>query len=202
MKRTKIAMIIAVVLSVMLFTSCQKLTQQEPASSVNSNESVVDTLSLEQAKELLQEMLPKAIKVCNVYLNCDVQIEPTQDGEYPKDGYFKVTDGRFSDIEELKAYTETVFTKEFAQTYFYQYGIDGTKEVEPTFVMRGNQLWVRDGATGMAMEWLVDTAEIKKQTDNSIVLSVEKTYFEESDGFHDIVLEKVQDQWRIASDLL
>lgn len=202
MKRFKTVIVILAVLSMLLVTGCQNPVVSKSSSSLNSDESISEALSLEQVKQMLNELIPKALEIYSVYFNSMVEIEPMSNSEYPKDGCFKVADKRFSDVMELKEYTEAVFTKEFAQMRFYQYGIDGTEGDQPIFFMKDNQLWVRDGAMGISAGWLIDTAIIKEQTATSIVLSVEKTYFDESDGFHDIIIKKENGQWKVASELL
>lgn len=177
-------------------------------SSCNVNN--VNKLDGKEVKTLLGKLLPVGFEVTYVFVMEDSLECDKNPNTMLNEDYHLVVSDKFKSISDIRAYTESVFTKEFAQEYFYQEAFDGNP---PKFIEKDNKLYADLYIWGMGndlKEYNLDELEILSQTDNEIVVAIEYIYgyydddgipFDEKEMFN-ICLKKENDKWLLNSSLI
>ncbi len=153
-------------------------------------------MTKEQAKVILDDLLPKSINVYSVLWNNTMDLKSYD--VPPEDGYYEIIDEKYDSIADLKAFVEEAFSPEFAKTEFYAHAFESTDISDPIYVERDGKLFGILGGVGIAIKWNTDEIEIIEQTKERVTLNVGCSYWEEKE-IHEIVLVMVQGEWRLAS---
>lgn len=124
------------------------------------------TLTVEEAKTIVSELITAGEKIerdiyasgldyaVNDYIELGVGVS-----------YYAVTDSDYQSIADIKAATEAVYTKSFAETNFY----DAFEGVTPRYVEQNGKLYVLPGGIGSgSRDWKMDTLTIKVQSGNMV----------------------------------
>lgn len=164
-------------------------------------------LDEKEVKTLLEELLPVGLDVTYVFFMED-SLECNKDPRTKlNNDYYLVVSDKFKSISDIKAYTESVFKKEFAQEYFYR---DAFDDEPPKFIEKDNKLYADLYIWGIGndlKEYNLDKLEIISQTDDEIVVATEYIYgyydddgipFDEKEMFN-ICLKKENDKWLLNS---
>lgn len=168
------------------------------SSSVSPSAVPGQKMSAEELKTLLEDLMPKSDEIHGIYSGGGLQTDAEADLPAPDENeqqFVPVTDDRFHSVQDLTEYTESVYTKEYAQENFYQYALEGPYI---RYREQGGELWM-DLAQGGGGGWIwnIATAEISSQEGDFLVVSMEcMDYY---DGKYDgaVTLKNTPDGWRI-----
>jgi len=98
---------------------------------------------------------------------------PPGDHEDMKDGTFRVLEnplGIYS-IADVRSFIEKTYTKEHAQENFYDYNPDPTQFI--IYFEKGGELYFKPIATGLEGAARPDTAKVKSQTNDTLLLTMD-----------------------------
>lgn len=172
-------------------------TSSSPASSLPSPSSEEEP-DIKELKALLEELMPKSDEIRDIYsgggLQADTESplpEPDENGQQ----FVPVLDSRFRSLQDLTDYTESVYTREYAQENFYQYALEGPyiryKEVDGVLCIDLNQ------GGGGGLQWNTATAEIASRDGNSLTVSMQCMDYYDGKYSGTVTLRDDGNGWRI-----
>ncbi len=159
-------------------------------------------LTLDEAKEKLKVLMDKGWEVLYYYSNEGLPVDYDAEAKIVDDEkYYPVKSTEFKSIKDIKTATEQVFTHEFARKTFYQYAFDDDSEHPPLYKEIDGMLYESTpGGRGYALELLLDTMVIKRQTVGSLFLQMDTKVFDEPYGKIVIILKNINDNWLLDSE--
>ncbi|MCM3270762.1 stalk domain-containing protein [Paenibacillus elgii] len=169
-------------------------------TSPQANGSV--NLTDDEAKAILNRLIPKAVDLYGMFNGSDsfkVDKTKTIPGE---EGYAQVIDENFKSVADLKKAVEDVFTIDCAQKIFYSRYLTPDKD-RPLYKEYEGKLYVdkNNGGHGWATEFLIDTAKLKGQKDQSAEIELDTTVLDDPGDKLTISIVYVNDKWFLASRL-
>lgn len=210
--------VIAICLALLVMAGCGKDTEPEFIPEIEAREKVnyftpaiieepepikqedLTAVRFQTARGILNDLLPKAYRIFERYRTTTLAHSDT----VHEGVYYKVEDETATSVEACKAEIEAVFTKEIAETEFYEYlfdlekykEIDGVLCVNPEF---GDLAWesVLDLNTMQLLTYDTDVITVQFQTKITQTSDVETE--------SSVVIKMVQiepDVWRLDSSIL
>ncbi|MDD2956603.1 MAG: DL-endopeptidase inhibitor IseA family protein [Oscillospiraceae bacterium] len=185
------------------------LPADEPDSSVSSPAvSAEEGITEEAVQALLSELMPKSDEISGFYRGVGLDAEiaeedlplPDENGQQ----FVPVTDSRFPSVADLVAYTETVYTEEYAQENFYQYALEGAyiryKDIDGVLCIDLSQ------GGGGGYQWDTSTAAIFSQDGDTLTVSMDCVDYYDGKYEGTVTLKNMTEGWRIdaleAKDLV
>ncbi|MBC8570127.1 LptM family lipoprotein [Zongyangia hominis] len=157
--------------------------------------------TIEQVKDYLDAMIPKAVEVIGIFSVDGLPVDPGAADAATEDEngqiFVPVQSDTYHSVQDIKDAAEQVFTVDYLQQAYYQYVFDGTyarfKDVDGVLYEDVNQ------GGGGSNDWLTDTAEIVSQEADSIVVNITH-----ADGYGGknpcrMTLSATEDGWRIGN---
>lgn len=148
-----------------------------PNSNIDINSGVVylgKNIENADIKNLIAESIPKARIIESDF--CGGIFDVSKDDVIKnKETYYKVIDKSKASISELKSLTESLYSEDFTNKYFYNVGFKGINGKLPMFIEKSGSLYSRgeDCQTNPGWNlWLVDTLNIENKSDTSMTVSV------------------------------
>jgi len=150
-------------------------TTEAPTVELTEAESPPELITKEQAKILADDLFKRGWQIFLIFANDlggdydNLSVRPN----LPYGGYYLVGDNPHDvhTIAELKALTETAYTKEFAQKEFYRY--DPASEYCGRYHEKDGALYFDPGGIGDPGSWYMDTVEILSQVNDTLVLAMD-----------------------------
>ncbi|WP_157276557.1 hypothetical protein [Paenibacillus sp. Soil766] len=156
-----------------------------------------------EAKDILKQIIPKAVKFYGVF-NGTGSFKLDKTKTIPGEpNYAQVIDEKITSIEDLKKWVEETFTKDVAQTVFFsRYLTPGIGSL-PLYKDYEGKLYndTGNGGHGWAFDYLTDTAKVISQKDNVAVVELDRTLFNNPDIKLTLRIEYINDKWKLASRL-
>lgn len=173
-------------------------------------------LSKEDAVSIVDEILPNAMEVYNIfYVGLPTEFDVASSETImpiteENKKYSPVISDKYKSIDDIKNFTESVFTAQFAEENFYSYfekpvNNDVNEELSIPLYKDINGVLcenVNFGGKGWGVEWLTETLEIVEQTDETMILEMETTLFDEPNGKNRLILNKVNGLWLLSSHVV
>ncbi len=136
----------------------------------------------------LERLLPLSEEIAAIFRG-NIEIE---DAEYKPDEngqcFVPVTDSRFKTTDDLKVFTEEVFTKEYAEEMFYKYGFEGDYVKFRDIDGKLNMDISSDGGGGN--EYFISTMKLVSDTDDTIVVTLDSQNIYGDKGVSTVTLKK------------
>ncbi|MFM1654069.1 hypothetical protein ACI7RC_18505 [Brevibacillus sp. B_LB10_24] len=203
MKRIIRGLFLFLAISVLLVGCESAKDSQTEVTNTNTTESSSVNLTDKEGKDILNELIPKAVDVYGMfnppgYFKIDAT--KTIPGEA---GYALVTEENFKSVADLKKAVEEVFTEDFAQNRFYSHYLVLDEGTPPLYKDYEGKLYVDTdrGGHGWATKFLIDTAKLKGQKENVAEIELDITVLDEPSDPLTIKIENVNGKWLLASGL-
>lgn len=193
MKRFKIFGALMMV-GMLMMAGCTK----EPSTSENGkdkpNKQVqsAQELSLEEVRDLLEELLPKAEETLSEIYRVEVDLNSVYEDEL-NGLFYEVTDPKYQSIEQMENKIREIFSeKAFYKSYKHLFS-----KAYPIFVEREGKLYAYELPFDAppSVDWDFSKMEIGYQTENRIVVYASVGEADKLEG--KIVLVKEQDVWKL-----
>ncbi len=203
MKRLMSGFFLFLAFSVLLVGCESGMGSPTEATKTNAIESSSVNLTDKEAKDILNELIPKAESLYGMF-NGSGWFKSDETKTIPgEDGYALVIDENVKSVADLKKAVEEVFTKDMAQTVFYSRYLTSDKGDRPLYRDYEGKLYVdtNNGGHGWPIEFLVDTARLKGQKDNVVEIELDKTVLDDPSDPLTVRIEYVDGKWLLASRL-
>jgi len=156
-------------------------------------------LSKEAVEERVSQLISQGSGLYDFYIDMSnlAEAKTTHNGVI----YFKIlSSSPYKTVESLKIATETIFTKEYAEKYFYKEFLEGEN---PIIIEKNNMVYKNSNYKGSEMEyiWMHDTLSIKTQSDDEIILEMDVLKPDGETGKEELKIKKVNDFWYLNSGL-
>lgn len=206
----------------LLLTSCSYKTEKQNSSektTINSDNSEItsaphsnisaEQLTNEQAREILEVLIPKQFEVFFLFQFDSQKIDETQ--IMPGNAWYVLcTDERFSCVQDIKDYILQVYTGNQAKWYFDIY-----LDCEPTtsdinfgcyYLDYDGRLYCNTVAGGKGLnysKYLMDTTRIIERTESTVAVEIDAEDIVGSPHeIYKFLLCKTQNGWRLDSRFL
>ncbi len=169
-----------------------------------------DKLNNNEAREILEVLIPRQFDVFNIFQLDYDKIDLTQTIPISK-WYALCTDERFTSVQDIRDFILQVYTSEKADWYFRVYldvaGVPEENDHYPYYRDYDGKLYRSTHAEGKNLvfsQFLADTTRIVSRTENTV--TVEMDAEARGDGepreIYKFLLCQTQEGWRLNSDFL
>lgn len=164
----------------------------------------------EEAVQICEDLFSKADEVYTIFYmglptEADTMEYPNALDENEMEQFYPVISDEYQSIDDIKAFTESVFTDEFAEENFYIYleesentesGLPLYQEVDGVLCKNAN-----NGGKGWGLFYHPETLEILSQDEDTLVLEMETTLFDEPDEKGVVTLRNKEGKWLLDSTI-
>lgn len=163
-----------------------------------------------EAKDILKELIPKAITIQEGMFNGSSWFVCDENQKIPGEEEYCLVTGESSktvidasnvkSISDLKKVVQDVFTKDVAQRIFRDY-LETIDKGLPLYKEYNGQLYLNlsNGGHGWATKILTETAKIRSQKDNVVEIALDTLLFDEPYDTLIVKIEYVNGKWLMAS---
>ncbi len=178
-------------------------------TTVPHNDISASQLTNQQAKEILEVLIPKQFEVFSLFQLDFEKIDKTQ--SMPGNNWYKLcTDRRFSCVQDIKDFISQVYTGKQGKWYFDVY-----LDCEPTtndtnygcyYLDYDGKLYRNTSALGKGLNfsnYLMDTTRITERTENTVSIEMDAQDREDYPSVvYKFLLCKTENGWRLDSPIL
>lgn len=180
----------------------QILSKANSFSETSSGQERTEDAARYEKEDLLPvvtELISKGEEVYDLFFEGNLPVEEDQKKE--GSSFCPVMSDQFRSIDDLKTFTESVFTKSFAAGTFYSSCIEGDY---PVYKMIDGRLCRNIDVSGLnrQIQWLSDTMEIITQAENTIKISMDVALSTGKTLEKELTLVKENGEWRLDSSLI
>lgn len=180
----------------------QILSKANSFSETSSDQERTEDTARYEKEDLLPvvtELISKGEEVYDLFFEGNLPVEEEQKKE--DSSFCPVISDQFRSIDDLKTFTESVFTKSFATGTFYSSCIEGDY---PVYKMIDGKLCrnIDVGGLNRQIQWLPDTMEIVTQAENTIKITMDATLPTSERVEKELTLVRENGEWRLDSSLI
>ena len=181
-----------------ILSNANSSSSQEQNPKTNEENTPAGGYTEEQLRPLVEDLLTQGKEIYNLFFGTGLPVEETD--PIPDTNFVPVISDRFLTIEDLQAYTESVFTKSVASSVFYSACIENEY---PVYKMLDGQLCRNMDVEGANFkgQWLTDTLKIQGQAENTIKIFIDFKGITGKTVQKELTLVKEEDQWKLDSPL-
>ncbi|MFU1796413.1 hypothetical protein [Paenibacillus azoreducens] len=213
MKRMKSTFFLFLAILALLAGCGSNIGSPKEATKMNTQESQSIHLTDNQAKDILNQLIPKAVSIYGLFngigfFKFDTKKTIPGENEFclvtGVSGKPAIDAADVKAIADLKREVEEVFTKDTASNLFYSRYLE-TKDIGlPLYKDFEGRLYVNtnNGGHGWAEKFLIETAKLKGQKDNVAEIELDTTILDDPGDKLTIRIEFVNGKWLLASPLV
>lgn len=204
MKRIMSGLFLFLAISVLLIGCESNKGNQTEGTKTNPKESYSVNLTDNEVKEILNELIPKAVDIYGMF-NPPGSFKIDATKKIPGEaGYAQVIEENVQSVADIKKMVGEVFTEDFAQDRFYSNYLTPDEGGDPPLYKDyEGKLYVDAdrGGHGWATEFLIDTARLKEQKDHIAEIELDVKVLDEPSDPLTIRIENVNGKWLLASGI-